>query len=72
MKRVFFTAAFICLMCVPVFSIERSVWTYTASGEICFELAYVPDEALSKPVEGSITPEDEETKGEETLNLPLD
>ena len=59
MKRVFFTIAFICLMCVPTFAIERSVWTYTASDEICFELAYVPDEALSIPVEDLTAPVDE-------------
>ena len=59
-------------MFVSVIAIERSVWTYTASGEICFELAYVPDEALSIPVEDLTVPVYEEIKSEETLDLIAD
>ena len=61
MKRVFFAVAFICLIYAPAFAIERSVWTYTASDEICFELADVPNEALSIPMEDFTAPVDIET-----------
>ena len=58
MKQLFFTVIFFCLMYVPVFAMEKNVWTCSASCEIHFEIA---DEAL----------EDYDISAEE-LTIPLD
>ena len=70
--RVFVTAAFFWLMCIPVFALERSIWTCSASCEICFEIADKSAEEYDVLADELTAPGNEEITLEEEWTLPFD